>query len=510
MRPFADNQLMKSIDRHPWLAITLLLVSLFILHLSTISHQSYFTDEVEELHYAQGDFWKSVFMPDSMPPLFTLSLRSWLAVFGENVEGRWLSASFGMVSTFAIFVFIWRSSTAWVGLVTAALFAFNPLQLYYAQLIRGYAFMTCVSVFCIGFFLLALRTSKPRYFVAFTAFSVLGMYVHYYFAMIPIAIFVAWLSSRRWEQFPRLVACYVAIFVFTCPVLVFLIGDFQFQHNLRDPRPMSLSAVVYTYFSYFSGYALGPSQRELQYISTVTAIRFAVPWLLAVAAIALPLAVRGIGALKRNAMAALILSVLTVPLILIGTAGLLSGITYNVRFVAWFAFPLSVLFGFAFIQDNDRKLPRWVIACGVGLFGIFAIANFNRLFNSRYQFEDTRAAAKHLLAYRSEGEPVYVVSDYMLQPLAHYFSDYSSGGSEDLLELPQPGTRSRIIRDAESFAEAMSVVASKSHEKLSWLVYSRPFHGDPKGLILDEFIKRGATLEHRFAGIDIYRIPIKP
>ena len=61
---------MNLIDRHPWLAIALLIASLFVLHLSTISHQSYFTDEVEELHFAQGDFWKSVFMPDSMPPFF--------------------------------------------------------------------------------------------------------------------------------------------------------------------------------------------------------------------------------------------------------------------------------------------------------------------------------------------------------------------------------------------------------------------------------------------------------
>ena len=245
--------------------------------------------------------------------------------------------------------------------------------------------MTCFSVFCIGFFLLAIKCFKPRYLAQFTAFSVVGMYVHYYFAMIPIALFIAWLCQKRWDQFPKLAACYLAMFVLTCPVLIFLVEDFEFQHNLRDPRPMSLSALVYTYFSYFSGYALGPSQRELQYIGSRAAIRSAVPWLLAVAAIAIPLAVRGFGALRRKELVASILSVLTVPLILIGIAGLLGGITYNVRFVAWFAFPQSVLFGFAFVNENDRRLPKWVIACGVGLFGVSAIANCNRVFNSRYQ-----------------------------------------------------------------------------------------------------------------------------
>jgi len=509
---------MKLIDRHPWLAIAWLIVSLFVLHLSTISHQSYFTDEVEELHFAQGDFWNSVFMPDSMPPFFTLSLRSWLAVFGENVDARWMSALVGLVSTFAIYFFVWPLSSARVGLITASLFAFSPLQLYYAQLIRGYALMTCVSVFCIGFYLLAMKRYKPRYLALFTAFSVIGVYVHYYFAMIPIALFIAWLCQKRWDQFDKLAACYLAMFALICPVLIFLIEDFKFQHNLRDPRPISLSAIVYTYFSYFSGYALGPSQRELQYIGSGAAIRSVVPWLLAVAAIAIPLAARGIGALRRKELLAPLWSVLTVPLILIGIAGLLSGITYNVRFIAWIAFPLSVLFGFAFVNENDGRLPKWVIACGVGVFGVFAIANCNRVFNSRYQFEDTRAVANHLLENRAGGEPVYVVSDYMLQPLAHYFTGAHeftgarefTGGSEHLLELPQPGTRSRVIKDAESFAEAMSVVETHSQGKRSWLVYSRPFHGDPHGLILKEFTKRGATISHRFAGIDLYLVPVQP
>jgi 4-amino-4-deoxy-L-arabinose transferase-like glycosyltransferase len=494
---------MKAIDRHPWFAIVCLLASLFVLHLCTISHQSYFIDEVEELHFAQGDFWKSVFMPDSMPPTYTVSLRIWLTLFGESVDARWLSASLGMLSTLAIYGFVWSLSNPRVALISASFFAFSPLQLYYAQLIRGYALMTCLSVFCIGFFLLAMSSSKHRDFAAYTILSVMGMYVHYYFAMIPIALLIAWLIQRRFEQLASMATCYFAMFLLTCPVLIFLIEDFKYQHNLRDPRPMSLSAVVYTYFSYFSGYAIGPSQRELQYIDSKAAMRLAVPWLVVVAATAGPLAIRGLVSLKRKKLLASLACVLTVPLILIGFAGLLSGITYNVRFVAWFAFPMSVLFAFAFMSDNERKQPKWVWVCGVALLGIFCVANFNRLFISRYQFEDSRAAAKFLLENRTSDEAVYVVSDYMLQPLVHYFD----GGSQGLFELPQPGTRSRVIRDAESYAEAMNVVGTHSLDKRSWLVYSRPFHGDPKGMILQEFERRGALLSGRFAGIDLYLIP---
>jgi hypothetical protein len=497
---------MNLINKHPWLAITLLLTVLFGFQVGTISYQNYFMDEVEELHFAQGDFWKSVFMTDSMPPLFTLSLRGWLAVFSDRIDARWMSACLSLISTFAIFRFVKFLSNSSTAFISAALFAFSPLQLYYAQLIRGYALMTCISVFCIGFFFLAVKSSKNRHYAGFAIFSIVGMYAHYYFAMIPIALFVVYLWQRNEHKFSTIAMCYFAMFVLTSPVLIFLADDFKYQHGLRDPLPMSFPAIVYTYFSYFSGYALGPSQRELQFISSAAAIRSAVPWLLACAAIGLPLASRGIGALRQKGLLVPILSLLTVPLILIGVAGLLGGITYNVRFVAWFAFPLSVLFGFAFNSDDGRCVPKWVMACGAGVFGIFAVANFNRVFNPRYQFEDVRGAAKFLLENRTGGEPVFVVSDYMLQPLAHYFVD----DREQLFELPQLGTRSKVIDNAEEVAQAMQVVDANSQSKRSWLVYSRPFHGDPRGLMLDEFCQRGASLSHRFAGVDLYLVPRQP
>lgn len=497
---------MNLVGRFPCSAIVLLLAGIWVIQFGTISYQSYFMDEVEELHFAQGDFWKSVFMTDSMPPLFTLSLRGWLAVFSDHIDARWMSACLGLLSTFAIYRFVLLLSDSRTALITAALFAFSPLQLYYAQLIRGYALMTCLSVFSIGFFILAMNSSKNRHFAGFTIFSVVGMYAHYYFAMIPIAVFVAWLCQRNRPQFLVIAICYFAMFVLTCPVLVFLADDFKHQHGLREPRPLSLEALVYTYFSYFSGYALGPSQRELQYMGSAAAIRLAVPWLIAVAAIALPLAVRGIGALRRAGILTAVLAVLTVPLILIGVAGFLSGITYNVRFVAWYAFPLSVLFGFAFMTEDGKQLPRWLVVSGIALLGVFAIANCNRVFNSRYQFEDVRGVARSLEEGRASGEPVFVVSDYILQPLSHYFD----GEQALLLELPQPGTRSKVINDAESIEAAMKIVEANTPGKRSWLVYSRPFHGDPQGLVLDEFTKRGATLSQRFAGIDLYLVPAQP
>lgn len=497
---------MNLINKNPWLAITLLLTALFGLQVSTISYQNYLMDEVEELRFAQGDFWKSVFMTDSMPPLFTLLLRGWLAVFSDHIDARWMSACLSLISTFAIYRFVRLLSNSRTAFISAALFAFCPLQLYYAQLIRGYALMTCLSVFCIGFFLLAMKTAKNRDYAGFVIFSIVGMYAHYYFAVIPVALFVVYLWQLNEHKFSTIASCYIAMFVLTSPVLIFLADDFKYQHGLRDPRPISFPAIVYSYFSYFSGYALGPSQRELQFIGSAAAIRSAVPWLLACAAIGLPLASRGIVALRQKGLLVPILSLLTVPLILIGVAGFLSGITYNVRFVAWFAFPLSMLISFAFISDDGRRLPKWVMACGAGVFGIFAIANLNRVFNTRYQFEDVRGAAKFLLENRTGGEPVFVVSDYMLQPLAHYFVD----DHDQLFELPQPGTRSKVINNAEAVSQAMNVFEANSQGKRSWLVYSRPFHGDPKGLILDELIQRGASLSHSFAGIDLYVVQCHP
>ena len=489
-----------------WHSISILVVALLLLNCLTIDQQSYFVDEVDELSFSKGPIWDAIWMPDSMPPLFNLTLRGWLSIFHSDASGRWLSALIGIVTVVVSFAFINAISDFKIAMITACLFAFSPLQLYFAQLIRGYSLMTFWAVLCIGCFMISNSGHRwrNRFWVGYVLTSVCGMYTHYYFSMIPISLGVAWLWSYcrkgpntvRWRVF---VVGYVAMFLLTLPVLALLRIDFQFQHDMRTPRPLSLGALVYTYFSYYSGYALGPSQLQIRTMSASAVLRNALPWLLISSIISIPLLYRGAFQLIKIRLFAPVFFLTTVPLLLIGIVGAEAGITYNVRFVSWLAFPISVWIGFGCreLWEESRRI-RFIVCAAIAVcFGLFALANYQRTNDARYQIEDTRSVVKYLRADQRRDCPVFVVSDYMVRPLNYY------GPELRLLELPEIGKQGKEIVFKEELTTAIQSMESAATDEF-WLVYSRAFHGDPIGLLLQYLEKRGLEKRRTFAGIELY------
>lgn len=489
-----------------WQSISIIVAALLLLHYLTIHQQSYFVDEVDEIGFSRGPIWDAIWMPDSMPPLFNLMLRGWLSIFHSDASGRWLSAVIGIVTVVVSYAFINALSDSKTAMITASLFAFCPLQLYFAQLIRGYSLMTFWAVVCVGCFLISNSAHRWRkgFWVGYTLASVSGMYTHYYFPMIPISLGVAWLWSYcrngqntvSWKVF---LFGYFAMFLLTLPVLAFLKIDFPFQHNQRTPRPLSFGALGYTYFSYYSGYALGPSQLQIRTMPVSTVLRNAFPWLLLSAIISAPLLYRGAFQLIKIRLFAPVFCLTTVPLLLIGIVGATTGITYNVRFVSWLAFPISVWMGIACrgLWDESNRIRLVGFVAIAACFGLFALANYQRTNDARYQIEDTRAVVKYLRGDQMRDRPIFVVSDYMVRPLSYY------GQELRFLELPEIGNQGKEIISKNDLTTAIQSMESAATDEF-WLVYSRSFHGDPSGLLLQHLEKRGVKKQRTFAGVELY------
>ena len=498
-------------ERSIFLAILLLLVSIQV---GTINQQSFFMDEVEEIGFARGDFWTSVFMPDSMPPLFTVTLRSWLSIVGADSGARWLSCIFGVVSTYVTWRFSRQFMSVQAGLMATALFAFSPLQLYYAQLVRGYAMMTMWSCLSINAFLLATTTMRVRYWIGFTVCCVLGMYTHYYFIMIPMSLFLSWFAGcyRGFCSCDRgkpLILSSAVLVIAAMTLLMFLKIDFQYQTGLREPRPLSLAAAVYTYFSFFSGYALGPSQRELHANPNETFE--ALPWIMLTCAAALPLVVWALRRSHNRGLIICLCCLMTLPLVAIGMLGILMGVTYNVRFVCWMSFPLAMLLALSLDRSEIAGVPtndlswnsvrenRVQLLLLIVVLSVFGIANYQRVYSSRYQFEDTRGVAKFLKANKADEDTVFVVSDYMNAPLEYYLPTHAAR----MMELPVPNVRNVVLSDKASVVRALQVMLNETQDRY-WFVYSRSFHGDPQGLLIKELKLRGLQFDRDFAGAQVY------
>jgi 4-amino-4-deoxy-L-arabinose transferase-like glycosyltransferase len=130
---------------------------------------------------------------DVHPPMYYLLLKGWMALAGDSPsEMRWLSAIFGLVGL----GFAHRLAAGWmareVALAALCWMAVSPLLVFFAQEARMYAPATaCVLAAC-----LAYRRWVDSGFVRtgalawYAAAAVAALYLHYFTALIVMALWV--------------------------------------------------------------------------------------------------------------------------------------------------------------------------------------------------------------------------------------------------------------------------------------------------------------------------------
>jgi hypothetical protein len=67
------------------------------------------------------------------------------------------------------------------------------------------------------------------------------------------------------------------------------------------------------------------------------------------------------------------------------------------------------------------------------------------------------------------------------------------------------------VHDAHDAQAAAAAAHSTLATKQSWIIYSRPFHGDPHGLLLESIAARQSlNLATTLPGVTIYRAAPQP
>jgi hypothetical protein len=321
----------------------------------------------------------------------------------------------------------------------------------------------------------------------------MGMYVHYYFAVLLIMSGAVILHERhsRSELLKPAVA-YSAIAILCSPLLWLIPADLSHQAGpaYSSQTRFGLGALVYTYVSLVTGYTIGPSLRELHTMKIAEAFAAFAPWLTVMAA---PIAILGYNAwrvLDRRAFERLIL-LMAAPVAVTGILGLLVGIGYNVRYVVWVIVPTMI-----FLAAGSARWHRWPVAASIAIIlGLFGVAIANRRLSERYQNEDIRALSAYVRSQPESEMPIFVLSGYMASPVRYYL-----GPERPIYALPAS------TRNGTEVSQALEVILSRVKPgKKYWLVYSRAFHGDPHGAIRKALEQRDSLRETaRFAGVVLY------
>ncbi|HMP05358.1 MAG TPA: glycosyltransferase family 39 protein, partial [Lacipirellulaceae bacterium] len=175
-------------------------------------------DEVKEARVARGSLNQLWSAPDSMPPLYAAALSGWLKA-GSPESARWISAACGVASIMVVWLLGWEAAGAGAAVAVATLWALNPLQLYYAQMVRGYALYMLLIAMAMWLLFRALRTDAVRDWAGLVVVGVTGMFTHYYFALfLAVAATIA-AMARRGSDWRRPTAAFAAIGLLAAPTL---------------------------------------------------------------------------------------------------------------------------------------------------------------------------------------------------------------------------------------------------------------------------------------------------
>jgi 4-amino-4-deoxy-L-arabinose transferase-like glycosyltransferase len=185
------------------LALAGLVLAAAAVRLYEIGDQSYWLDEaftVDLVERSFGGMLATIPETESTPPLYYMLAWLWAKLFGTGEAAlRSLSALFGTLTV----PVVWRAGrelfNARVGLVAAALTAFNPYFVWYSQEARSYALLVLLAALSVLFFARALRRQTGRAFAQWVVVAALALATHYFaiFILVPKAAWLIYATRRR-------------------------------------------------------------------------------------------------------------------------------------------------------------------------------------------------------------------------------------------------------------------------------------------------------------------------
>ncbi len=452
-------------------ALALILLLAAVLRLAQLNAQSLSMDEARDLEIARSGIAALGASEDRFPPLYHLLLSVWLDVFPADEAGRGFSVLCGVLTVLAVGALAREIGGPTAGLWAAGLAAVAPFMVWYSLETRAYALYLLVAAAALWQFAAAMKDDAPRHWAGFAVACIAGSYVHYYFGLLTALAGLTFVAGVRWRRSAaRGLLTFGIIVAGALPSLWFLKNDLDQPWGYARTSEFSPAALGYTYFSYLSGYALGPSLRELHTMTGREAVIRAAPWLAALGASTAILAWQALAPaaapLRRRQLACLAVFCLA-PATIIGVVSELADFGYNVRHAVWAAAPLLAILAVG--VANGR--PRWLSAIAVVvMLACFAAALTFRLYDENHRVEDARAVAEYIAEHDPQ-RPTFVLSGYMHLPLAAYLR-----GDRGPMALPDAGSEEQADRRAIGLVR-QSVPPGQPF----WLAYAREFHGDPQG-----------------------------
>lgn len=373
--------------------------------------------------------------------------------------------------------------------LAALLLAINPFHVWYSQEGRGYSLLMLFAVL-MGYLLLEMTARrsdwKTAMLFALVAAGATWSNMSGLFLLVAMGLTVAiWHFPRTGGQWGMWSLAFGGALLLVVPWVLKAAGIWAVDRvvlgaatgeALRGETTFTPLALPYSLFTYFYGYSLGPSLRELHALDKWGVLR---PWLPLLVAAAAPLGMGLLASVVRwtRRHGSLLLWIL-VPVAILIFLAVRNVKPWNPRYVA-----VILPWLLALVAWGLARLPR--LAGGlltlllVGLT-LFSLGGY--YWNGRYAKADVRQLARTIQTLESSGtgEPAAV----LVPVVAGVFQYYDQGRSEALSTFNLEPLRGPA--GVEAFLD--STLAGR--DRLYWLE-ARPWFFDPEGRLGPALARRG-------------------
>lgn len=457
--------------------------------------QSLSSDELLELAIAKKSMHEITHEPDGFPPLYHLVLHTWLKVFSHDLAARTLSLVFGCLAIVAMWQLAPWLEDVKSRLWATFLLAVSPFHIWYSQEARAYALYFLAALLALGFLVRAARSNRWQDWAAYALAAMLGIYTHYYFSiflLLGCAFFL--LEKRNANALQRAAWTHCVMALITLPAVALLVSDITYQTDAILARtPFSFAVFGYTFFAFLAGYSAGPAMRELHVLTTTEAIMTALPWLVLVAGSAFMLFKNSRHELRASKWWQRVTVWALMPVLLCGVLAETLVLCFKLQYVLWAAIPIFLVLGHALATSFTARSSQIAI---VILCFVFGASLYNRRALPLYQNDDAKSLAHYLQTQTTRETPIFVMACYMTEPLRYYL-----GNDWNVLPLPDVGFQAQHLEEVMQKLEPFHA----NHANY-WLVYTRPYHGDPTGKFKQTLLAKDLVqAKARLAGIELYQ-----
>jgi 4-amino-4-deoxy-L-arabinose transferase-like glycosyltransferase len=437
-------------------------------------------------------------------PLYLALTWPLLRIADTEIMLRLVPALAGVLAVPLFALTVQRLFNARSARLAALLLAISPFHVWYSQEGRGYALLLLCTIL-MGYLFLRLFEDRPGFGVS--AGLALAMAAGVWSNMSAIFLMVAlgltvlfWQAPRTGRQWGVWSLAFVGAGFLVLPWVLKASGIWAVDRlvvtaatgeSLRGETTFTPLALPYSLYTFFYGFSLGPSLRELHAPDKWPVLRQFLPVLL-VAAVPVGVSlVSGLLALRRR-QGFLLLWIL-IPLAILIFLAVRNVKPWNPRYVAVVLPWLLTLSAAGLV-----RLPR---RTGAGftllLMGLMLFSLWGHFSDGRYAKADIRGMVEFISAREtSEGDPV---PDAVLVPsVGNVFKYYYRGPADILNDFGWPQLRS--AQDAEAFCDS----TLSGRDALLWVV-ARSWYFDPQDHLPGALARRGhLRLIHETPGALLY------